>query len=145
MSEYIFKAFSVWFIGFIPACEIYLAVPVGIAMGLDYSSTILWSVTGNYTPILLIHHGYKWLSQLKQFKTRLKRLPSKHLKSWINTYGIGFVVLITPWIGAWAMAVTMKSLRMNSRLFLIYSFISVVVYAVAIAILIHAGVDLATH
>jgi uncharacterized membrane protein len=145
MMEYISKAFSVWFIGFFPLFEIYIAVSAGIAMGLDYYSTVVWSVTGNYTPILLIHYGYKWLTRIPQVKTWFKRLSSQRLKRWIDIYGIGFVLLVTPWIGVWAMAVTMKVLRMNSKRFLIYSFTSVVAYAVMTAALIYAGVDLFTN
>ncbi len=142
MTQYIFRAFTVWLIGFSPAFEIYLAVPAGIALGLDYCSTVVWSVIGNYMPILLIHYCYKSLNRIQRVENWLKRLESKRLKHWIDIYGIGFVLLITPWIGTWAMAVTMKLLRMNSRLFMIYSFISVVLYAIALATLIYLGVGL---
>lgn len=144
MLEYIFKAFSVWLIAFFPASEICIAVASGIAMGLDYSSTIVWSVTGNYTPILLIHYGYERLTQIPQVKRWCERLSSKRFKHWIDIYGIGLVLLITPLSGVWVMAVTMKVFKMNSGLFLVYSFISVVVSAVMIAALIYAGLDLAT-
>jgi hypothetical protein len=141
MIDYISKAFSVWFIGFFPAFEIYIAVPAGIAMGLDYYSTIIWSVAGNYTPILLIHHSYQWLIKIPRIKKWFYKLSSQRLKRWVDTYGIGFVLLVTPWIGVWIMAITMKLLKMKSSLFLIYSFFSIFIYAVTIATLIKLGVD----
>lgn len=41
MIEYIGGAAVAWLIGFAPFLEIYLAVPVAIAAGLDYFSAVL--------------------------------------------------------------------------------------------------------
>jgi uncharacterized membrane protein len=141
MIDYISKAFSVWFIGFFPAFEIYIAVPAGIAMGLDYYSTIIWSVAGNYTPILVIHYSYERLIKIPRIKKWFYKLSSQRLKCWVDTYGIAFVLLVTPWIGVWVIAVTMKLLKMNSSLFIIYSFFSILAYAVTLATLINLGID----
>lgn len=142
MNSYILKAFSVWLVGFTPTLGSYLSVPAGIAIGLGYFSTILWSIIGNYTPILVVHYGYERLSRIEVFKTWLKKLPLERFKHWINTYGIAFVLLITPWLGAWTVAVTMKVIGMNSKLFLVYSFFSIVIYACATAIILYTGVNL---
>jgi hypothetical protein len=56
-TDYWAKAISVWFIGFFPLAEIYVAVPAGIAMGLDTGSAVLWGSAGNYAPVLLLHYG----------------------------------------------------------------------------------------
>lgn len=144
MIEYISKAFLVWLIAFCPVSEIYVAVPSGIALGLDYCSTIVWSVIGSYAAILLIHYGYEWLTQIPQFKTWFERFSSQRFKNWIDIYGIGFFLLITPLLGVWVMAVTIKVFKMNSELFLVYSLISMVVSTVTIAVITYTGLDLAT-
>jgi hypothetical protein len=98
-------------------------------------------ISSNYTPILLIHHSYQWLIKIPRIKKWFYKLSSQRLKPWIDTYGNGFVLLVTPWIGVWAMAVTMKLLNMKSSLFLIYSFLSIFIYAVSLATLIKLGVN----
>ncbi|NMG22485.1 hypothetical protein [Brasilonema bromeliae] len=145
MMDYISKAFLVWFLGFFPASEIFVAVPSGIALGLDYCSTVVWSVTGSYIAILLIHYGYEFFSQIPQVKTWLDHFSSQRFKNWIDIYGIGFVLLITPLLGVWVMSVTMKVFKMDSGRFLVYSFISVVISAVALTALTYTGIDLATN
>ncbi|KAB8315215.1 small multi-drug export protein [Tolypothrix campylonemoides VB511288] len=141
MVEYISKAVLVGFIAFMPVLEIYTAVPTGITMGLDYFSTVLFSVIGSYTPVLLLNFGYERLNRIPKVQKLFAKLSSQRLKNWIDRYGIGFVVLGVPLIGVWPMTVTMKLFRMNSGLFLIYSFISIVLYSVAIAGIVHTGAD----
>ncbi|MCC5620158.1 small multi-drug export protein [Nostoc sp. CHAB 5715] len=141
MVEYISKAFLVGFIAFLPVLEIYTAVPIGIGMGLDYFSTVVFSVIGNYAPVLLLNFGYERLNRIPKVQEWFAKLSSQRLKNWIDSYGIGFIVLGVPLIGVWPLTVTMKLFRMNSGLFLIYSFISVVLYSVAIAGIVHTGSD----
>jgi uncharacterized membrane protein len=58
MIEYLAKAWAVFLIGFMPVAEIYVAVPAGMAMGLDPISAVTWSVAGNWAPIPLLHLLY---------------------------------------------------------------------------------------
>jgi uncharacterized membrane protein len=141
MIEYISKAFFVGFIAFLPFLEIFTAIPTGIAMGLDYFSTVFFSVIGSYAPILLLNFGYEHLNRIPKAQKWFAKLSSQRLKNWIDRYGIGFLVLGVPLIGVWPMTVTMKLFRINSGLFLIYSFISVVLYSVAIAVIVHTGAN----
>ena len=136
MVEYITKGLLVYFIAFLPLLEIYSSVPFGIALGLDYYSTVVLSVIGSYMPVLLLHFGYEQINQIPKAKEWFNKLSSQSLKNWIDNYGIAFVLLITPLIGVWPMAVTMKIFKMNSRFFLIYSFISLVIYAVTMSVIV---------
>lgn len=144
ITEYIAKAAGVWFTGFFPLAEIYVAVPAGIAVGLDYVSVVFWSVFGNITPILLIVLFYEQMMRHDRLRRWLSRFSSDKFKARIDKYGTWFVLLVTPWTGVWVMAVTAKALSMDSRRLVIYACISVFVYAVVIVLLIGAGVDMFT-
>jgi uncharacterized membrane protein len=140
--EYWAQAFSVWFLGFFPLAEIYVAVPAGIAMGLDLYSTVFWSVTGNYAPILLLHFGLNALMRMEGFGRWLQRIASPKAKERMDRHGFWFVLVITPWIGVWIMAATVKLLGMRERPFLIASFLSILVYAIVIGVLVDAGIEM---
>lgn len=144
MYEYIYKAFSVWFIGFFPFMEIYVAAPAGVIMGLDPLSVIIFSVAGNFLPVLVVEYFYGLLMKFGRFKFWLEARISEKVARNINRYGFWYIVTITPWIGVWAMAIAAKILRVRSSLFIWASFISVAVYAVIIVLLMHIGVDIFT-
>jgi len=141
LVEYIAKAFAAWFIGFFPYFEIYVAVPMAIAMGLDYISAVTWTVFGNYTPVILIHFLYERMIKNERINRWFARLTSEKLKKMVDKYGPCIVLIVTPWIGVWGMTVTMKILKMNDKKFLLYSFISITAYAVVIAVFIAIGID----
>ncbi len=63
----------------------------------------------------------------------------RNSKKIVNKYGSYPVLIITPWIGIWVMIITMKAFKMDSNKILIYSFISITVYSVAIAVLMAMG------
>jgi uncharacterized membrane protein len=140
--DYLVRAFGAWFVGFFPLAEIYVAIPAAIATGLDSVSVIFWSVFGNYTPIMLINFGYEYLMRYEKIRNWFTRLVSEKAKARIDRYGVWFVLLLTPWTGVWVMAVTAKALRMESRRFLLASFVSIFVYAVVLTITIQTGVQL---
>lgn len=139
--EYWIKAVSVWMLGFFPLTEIYIAVPAGLAMGLDAASAVFWGVAGNYVPVLLLHYGYGRLLQIARIREWLRRLHSPKLKRQMDRRGFWFVLLITPWSGVWIMAATVKLAGMRDRPFLIASFLSIAGYAVIIAAIIALGVE----
>ncbi|HUG13795.1 MAG TPA: small multi-drug export protein [Thermomicrobiales bacterium] len=144
MIEYIVAAATVWFLGFFPLFEIYVAIPAGVALGLDPVSNVAWAVFGNYTPILLIHFGYEQLRRVTSVRDWLDRRSSERFRGWLNRWGVWCVLFVTPWTGVWIMAATMKSLGMDSSRFLIYSFASILLYAVALVALIELGISVLT-
>ena len=142
MLDYLYKAFAVWFTGFFPLFEIYVAVPLGLAIGLDPVSVIFFAVAGNTTPIILIEYGYTWLTKFERINSWLNKLTSEKVSRNVNKYGFWYILVITPWVGVWAMGVASKIFQMKSRVFIWGSFISIVTYAVAIVVLIQLGVNL---
>lgn len=141
MIEYIASAATVWFLGFFPLFEIYVAIPAGVAMGLDPASNVAWSVFGNFTPILLIHYGYGQLRRVTRVRDWLDRRSSERFRRWLDRWGVWCVLVVTPWTGVWIMAATMRSLGMDSARFLVYSLASILIYAVALVALIELGVS----
>ncbi len=137
--DYIWKAASAWFVGFFPLAEIYVAVPSAVALGLDDGSVIFWTVLGNFTPALLISVLYEQMMRIPRLAKWLTSLVSERTQAQINRWGIGFILLVTPWVGIWVMAATAKILRIQTPRFLLSAFISISVYAVIILILMRAG------
>lgn len=142
MLDYWWAAATAWGIGFFPLAEIYVAVPIAIAAGLDPMSAIFWSVFGNYTPIVLIHWGYERLRRIPWAQPWIERFTSRKFKNQIDRYGTWFVLLITPWTGVWVMGVTAKVLGMPGRPLLVAGFISLVIYAIVIAYALAYGLNL---
>lgn len=141
MVEYIGKAFSAWFLGFFPLAEIYIAVPGAIALGLDDISVVFWTVFGNFTPALLIIFLYEQLTRFERINRWLQSLSSEKTRERINRWGVWFVLLGTPYAGIWLMSLAAKTLGMNSRIFLVTSFISIFAHALVILVAIRAGVS----
>lgn len=139
--SYLMKAAGAWFLGFFPLAEIYVAVPAAVASGLDDISVIFWTVFGNFTPILLIIAFYEWITHYDKIQNWLDSLISEKVKDRINRWGIWFVLLGTPMTGVWVMAVTAKTLGMESKRFLLVSLVSILFYALVILVLIRLGID----
>ncbi len=140
--EYFAKAFSTWFMGFFPLAEIYVAIPAGLATGLDDVSVILWAVLGNFLPVLVIHYGYDSFIQPSRFGRWLEGRVNDKTKDRINKYGVGFVLVLTPWVGVWLMAVTAKLVNMHITRLAVAAGISITLYAVVLTILIRTGASI---
>lgn len=138
--EYLAKSFSVWFVGFFPLAEIYIAVPAGLALQLDPVSVVCWSVLGNYLPIVLVHIAYERLRARPAIGAVLDRCVRPRLKETLDRYGVWFLVIATPWIGVWIVAATMKALGVDGRLLLSSTFASVLGYATVLTVVLELGV-----
>ena len=141
MLEYFSRAFSVWFVGFFPWAEIYVAVPAGFGLGLDIYSTVGWSVLGNYLPAILIARSYDSLIRFPRINRWLSKLSSPKVRARIERNGVWTTILLTPWLGVWVMAATVKVFGMQTRPFLWASLASIFVYAVVLVGLISLGFD----
>lgn len=138
--DYLWKAGSAWFLGFFPLAEIYVAVPYAMALGLDDVSTIVWTVFGNFTPALLISAMYQQLLRIPRIAHWMERLISEKAEARVNRWGGWFVLIGTPLTGIWVMAVTAQIVKMNTSRFLLYAFLSILLYAVLILVAIRLGV-----
>lgn len=127
MLDYVVRAWSVFLIGFAPMAEIYIAVPAGLALGLDVVSAVLWSVAGNFAPILLLHLAYDQLVRLPQLRAWLGQLVTDRMQAQVEAGGFWFFLLFTPVLGTWAMGVAVKLLRVPPQRFLLPCFVSITV------------------
>lgn len=139
--EYVGRAGLAVLVGFIPFLEIYVAVPAAIATGLDYFSAVLWSVVGNFAPVLLITFAYDRLMRVERVKAWLTGRRSERFQRALDRYGGWAVLLITPWVGIWIVAATAQALGMRRSVLIGFSLASIVLYAVLIAVAVALGVE----
>ena len=140
--EYLAAAALAWLIGFIPLFEIYVAIPAGLAAGLDPVSATFWSAFGNIVPLWLVDLGYERLRRIERVDRYLSVLRRERVEHILDRWGFIAVFVATPLLGVWTMALAAKGLGMSSRPFLIASTISVGIYAVVITLAIVLGLDL---
>ena len=140
--EYVAAAALAWLIGFLPLFEIYVAIPVGLAAGLDPVSATFWSAFGNIVPLYLVDLGYERLRRIERVDHYLSKLRRERVERILDRWGALAVVVATPLLGVWTMALAAKGLGMSTRPFLIASTISVAAYAVIITLSILLGLDL---
>jgi uncharacterized membrane protein len=141
VGEYVAAAAAAWFTGFFPLAEIYVAVPVALAAGLDPVSAAGWSAFGNIVPLYLIHWGYDAMRRNARLDRLLQRMSGavERARHRIDRHGPWVVFLVTPWTGVWVIAIAAKAVGMDSRRFLAAATLSVVVYAAALVALIELG------
>ena len=142
LLEYVAAAALAWIVGFVPLFEVYVAIPVGLAAGLDPISATVWSALGNIVPLFVVDLGYERLRRVERIDHWLAMLRRERVERILNRYGFVAVFAATPLLGVWTMALAAKALGMASRPFLISSVGSVFVYAVLITAGILLGIDL---
>lgn len=140
--EYLAAAALAGLVGFLPPFEIYVAIPVGLAAGLDPVSATLWSALGNILPLYLVDLGYERLRCHERIDRWLSRLRRERVERALDRYGWIAVLVATPLLGVWTMALAAKALGMATRPFLLASTVSVFVYAVLITASIELGLEL---
>jgi len=140
-AEYLTDALATFTVGFFPMAEIYVAVPTGMALGLDPVSAVAWAALGNYAPVLLIHWLYDLLLAVPRVGGWLGGLASEKVRARVEAGGAWFYLVMTPVIGTWALAVTVKVLRVPGRRFLLPSLVSVTASGALVAILIAVGIS----
>ncbi len=145
MFDYLYKVLVVWFIGFFPFFELFVAIPAGLSLRLDSASTVIFCVAGNFFPVLLIEYGYNRLMRYHRIRNWLNRRISEKMYKNINRYGIWYMLIITPWVGVWAMAVTAKILHMEKRILIWGSFASILLYSIVLVIVIQTGIEFFTR
>lgn len=142
MTDYFVAAATSWLVGFVPMLEIYIAVPVAVAMGLDYVSAVFWPSFGNFVPILLIALAFEQIRRIPRIGAWIERRASTRFQGMVNKHGAWFIVLVTPLIGSWAVAVTGVLLGIDRRQLIVFSAISILLYAIVIVALLAIGFDI---
>ncbi|GEN46170.1 small multi-drug export protein [Alkalibacillus haloalkaliphilus] len=141
MLEYIWLSLTAWFMGFFPLFEIYLAIPGAMAMGLDVVSAIIWSSFGNFIAIPFIVVFYDQLSKIKRLNKYFIKLSQSKFSDRVSRNGFTFILIATPIVGAWAVAVIGKFVGMEKGKLLISSAISIGIYGVILGVLTELGIS----
>ncbi|MBU9711611.1 small multi-drug export protein [Evansella tamaricis] len=140
--KYISLAATTWFAGFFPHFEIYLAVPVGLSVGLNWFDAFLWASLGNWMVIPLIDFFYDWLMKFKFMKKFSEKSLKGKWRTRLEKYGAFFIVVLTPVTGVWVIGIIAKALKFNRVQLWLYSGISVGVTGFVIAVLANMGIQL---
>ncbi|MEX1295891.1 MAG: small multi-drug export protein [Candidatus Limnocylindrales bacterium] len=140
--EYVAAAALAWLVGFLPLFEIYVAIPVGLATGLDPVSATFWAAFGNIVPLWLVDLGYERLRRIERVDHYLSVLRRERVERALDRFGFFAVILATPLLGVWTMALAAKGLGMSTRPFLLASTVSVAFYAVIVTLSIELGLEL---
>lgn len=145
MLEYAGKAAAAWFLGFFPYFEVYLAVPAAIAMGLDYTSAVVWSTLGNFASIPLILYLHRYLERVRwigRFLEGLRERSRGRLGRLVDRYGPWCLLVALPLVGAWVSAAGARTLDLRPSQIMVYGFFSIFLWAVLTAVLVHLGIEL---
>ena len=141
---YIAKAATTWFIGFFPAFEIYVAVPAGLAMGLDPVSATVWSILGNFSVVPLMIFLHDRLMRIDRLRRWVEKRSTETWQARADRYGPWFVLIFTPILGVWITTVVAQAAGVRRGPLMTYAFISISIFAVAIVVAIQLGLDWVT-
>jgi uncharacterized membrane protein len=142
--QYLTKALPTWSVGFFPYFEVYAAVAAGMALKLDPVSSVVWAVLGNFTPIPLLLWSYRRLMQIPQLRdwlSKIERRGGQKVKRAFDRYGAWFLILMTPILGSWTIAVVAPIIGIQPKRILLFSFMGITLYGVVTAVAIASGVN----
>lgn len=141
MLEYLIIAATTFFMGFFPMFEVYLAVPAGIGLGMDVFSSVFWGVLGNWLVIPFVSYFYFFLLKSKKIKLYFEKISRSNTSQKIQKGGFWFVLISTPLLGSWALAVAGKLVDIDKRTLYISSGMSISLYGIIVGILTSMGID----
>jgi uncharacterized membrane protein len=119
-----------------------------MAMGLDGVSAVMWAVFGNFMPIPLLLLCYRQLTKVPRIRfwlERLERRGARKVKRAFDRYGVWFLVLMTPILGSWTIAVVAPIAGIHPQRTLVFSFVGILLYAIATAVLVASGINWFNH
>ncbi|MCP1662514.1 MAG: hypothetical protein D5R99_04065 [Methanocalculus sp. MSAO_Arc1] len=142
MYEHLALSATAFLMGFLPVFEIYLAIPVTMALGLDGFSAVLWSCIGNFLAIPFVIVFYDALNSREWWSRYLMKLTSSKWSVRMKQHGCLFILIATPLIGSWAVGVLGKVIGMEKPGLLVSSGGSIIAYGILIGVLTQFGIDI---
>lgn len=132
---YFWQSGLVFLIGLVPFLEIYVAIPAGLAMGLDPVSSFAWATLGNCLPLALVPRFHNWVHRHERLGRWIDRFISEKWERRFNRYGKGALLVFTPWVGVWATAVSAAAVRVAPGVIVVWGCLSIVLYGLATVLL----------
>jgi uncharacterized membrane protein len=136
---YLWQSATVFLIGLVPFLEIYVAIPAGLAMGLDPISTFTWATIGNCLPLALVPRFNDWVHKHDRLGRWIDRFINKKWEERFNRWGKGALLIFTPWVGVWATAVSATAVRVKPYVIVFWGTLSIILYGIG-TVLIGVGV-----
>jgi hypothetical protein len=118
-----------------PWGELLIAVPAGIAMGLNPLVVLLVALFGNYLPVLAIYLAFALATRHPWIGRLLNRMARPWVRRIVERFGLAAVLLGTPWLGVYATTTVMHLLGMTGTRVLLGTLASLVAYGVAVTTL----------
>lgn len=116
-----------------PVGEELVAIPAGLALGLNPFITALVAMAANWLPGPVLIWGGDYLIKRWAFLGRWQR-KSGTVQKWVSRFGIWAVVLITPWIGIYTTSLGGVFIGMKKTSLLAAITASLAIYAAAAAL-----------
>ena len=132
MLDYIIKAAITWLIGFAPTFEVYIAVPAGMAMGIGTPSAIFWGVFGNFAAVPVILVFFRTIARIPFIRSLMDKRFSEAQQARLQRWGPWFVLLMTPLVGVWVVAIAARVAGLNQAMILVTSFVSIAIAGLAV-------------
>jgi len=142
MYEYLARSATAFIMGFVPIFEIYLAIPITMALGLDGVSAVVWSCLGNFLAIPFVIVFYDRLNRWEWWSRYLQKIADSKWSRKMRQNGSLFILIATPIIGSWAVGVVGKVIGMGKTKLLVSSGASIFAYGILIGALTQFGIDL---
>lgn len=135
----IVKIAAVALISLSPVGEELIAIPAGAAMGLPVPIVAAVAAAANFLPVPVIMLIFDRGSRYPRIHGWLLRRRNERVRRWMDKYGVAGLLVLTPWTGVYAAAITCGLLGMQR--IKIYASIgaSLVVYAAIVTLLITFG------
>lgn len=141
MIEYMSKFMIVWAVAFLPVSELFIAIPTGFALGLDSTSILVSTITGNILPILLIHFGFQQMMRIESVQRWLMRLATPKVQGLATRYGLWLILVGTPLVGVWAIGITAELTAINRRNVFLTALVSICIYSLGVTFAAVYGVE----
>ena len=145
MEEILVMMLAVFLMAATPLLEVWIAIPAGIAMGLDPVLTALMAGLGNFIPLIFIAIGFErfrlWFES--RCKDREERVGFKRFKRLWELYGLPVAALAAPaTIGTHLALLMIMSLGADARRSLLWMGLSIGLWTLIVTPLAVIGVDM---
>lgn len=126
-----------------PIGEILIAVPVGIALGMEPLLAFTVAYPANLVPIVILLPLLGYLDRrFPRFFNYFTRRGGRFQRGLQGKYGSAIMLLVTPIIGVYAASISSKFLRFSKKRSFVLQSVSVALYGLAEAIGIYFGIQL---
>lgn len=125
-----------------PVGELLVAIPTGVALGLNPVVVLAMVLVANYLPAQAIDLAFSLAQRHPRLVQLLQKFARPGVTRLLNRYGLLGVLVATPWVGVYTMVVALRLLGMGRVRLLAGVGVSLLLYGVVVAILATLGKEL---